>query len=112
MERPWLRFEAPGRAHQFTALDGRTQQVFGGLRKAEAPAGGLHFGLGVVCHEGDAARLELRRIAEGPRPGAGTPAGRFGGAEEMATIVAFLASDDASYGSGHALVADGGYSVA
>ncbi|RKP46108.1 SDR family NAD(P)-dependent oxidoreductase [Trinickia fusca] len=43
---------------------------------------------------------------------AGTPAGRWGSAEEMATIVAFLGSDDASYVSGHALVADGGYSIA
>ena len=43
---------------------------------------------------------------------ANTPAGRVGSAQEMATIVAFLASDDASFVSGHALVADGGYSVA
>ncbi|QXQ21371.1 SDR family NAD(P)-dependent oxidoreductase [Pseudomonas tolaasii] len=43
---------------------------------------------------------------------AGTPASRFGTAEEMATVVAFLGSEDSSYVSGHALLADGGYSVA
>jgi NAD(P)-dependent dehydrogenase (short-subunit alcohol dehydrogenase family) len=43
---------------------------------------------------------------------ASTPAGRFGSAEEMATVVAFLASEDSSYVSGHALLADAGYSVA
>jgi hypothetical protein len=38
---------------------------------------------------------------------ASTPAGRFGSAEEMATVVAFLASDDSSYVSGHALIRAG-----
>jgi NAD(P)-dependent dehydrogenase (short-subunit alcohol dehydrogenase family) len=38
--------------------------------------------------------------------------GRMGTSEEMARVVAFLASDDASYVSGMGLLADGGYSVA
>jgi NAD(P)-dependent dehydrogenase (short-subunit alcohol dehydrogenase family) len=43
---------------------------------------------------------------------AGTVPGRAGTAEEMATVVAFLASDDASFVSGHGLTADAGYSIA
>jgi NAD(P)-dependent dehydrogenase (short-subunit alcohol dehydrogenase family) len=38
--------------------------------------------------------------------------GRAGTSEEMAKVVAFLASDDASFVSGHGLLADGGYSIA
>ncbi|MER8581969.1 glucose 1-dehydrogenase [Mesorhizobium sp. M1423] len=43
---------------------------------------------------------------------ASTVPGRAGAPEEIATVVAFLASDDASFVSGHGLLADGGYSVA
>jgi NAD(P)-dependent dehydrogenase (short-subunit alcohol dehydrogenase family) len=40
-----------------------------------------------------------------------TVAGRAGTAEEIARVVAFLASDDATFVSGHGLLADGGYSI-
>jgi NAD(P)-dependent dehydrogenase (short-subunit alcohol dehydrogenase family) len=56
------------------------------------------------------------RVWSGPEEkravGAASVAGRMGRPEEMARIVAFLASDDASFISGHGLVADGGYTVA
>jgi NAD(P)-dependent dehydrogenase (short-subunit alcohol dehydrogenase family) len=39
------------------------------------------------------------------------PIGRFGTPEEVAGVVAFLASKDAAYVAGHALVMDGGYVI-
>jgi NAD(P)-dependent dehydrogenase (short-subunit alcohol dehydrogenase family) len=39
------------------------------------------------------------------------PAGRFGTAEEMANAISYLASDYASYITGHMLVLDGGWSL-
>lgn len=44
--------------------------------------------------------------------GAASVAGRMGTSGEMARVVAFLASDDAAFVSGHGLVADGGYTIA
>lgn len=43
--------------------------------------------------------------------GAASAPGRMGTPEEVARVVAFLASDDSSFVSGHGLLADGGYVI-
>ena len=42
---------------------------------------------------------------------AGVPAGRYGEPEEVAAVIAFLASTEATFIQGHDLVVDGGYII-
>ena len=58
-----------------------------------------------------ARQIELGAIDEAARS-ARIPLGRFGRAEEIAAVIAFLVSPDASYVTGHVLVADGGATAA
>jgi NAD(P)-dependent dehydrogenase (short-subunit alcohol dehydrogenase family) len=63
---------------------------------------------GPVSTEGFTAGRNPGELAQRARD---VPIGRFGTVEEVAGVVAFLVSRDASYVIGHALVMDGGYIV-
>jgi NAD(P)-dependent dehydrogenase (short-subunit alcohol dehydrogenase family) len=65
---------------------------------------------GIIATEGVARAMAELGGKPGPNLGS-APAGRPGSAEEVASAVAFLASDDATYINGAFLAVDGGISV-
>ena len=73
------------------------------------------FGIRVNAVAPGMIRTRANYITEDPVAGPeylkGVPLGRFAEPSEMAAVVAFLASDDASYVSGELLVADGGTTI-
>lgn len=77
---------------------------------------GARAGIRVNCVCPGYVQTELtRRAFEDPQLDArilpSIPLGRWAQPQEIAAVVAFLASDDASYITGHALVVDGGYTA-
>jgi NAD(P)-dependent dehydrogenase (short-subunit alcohol dehydrogenase family) len=62
---------------------------------------------GMTAHIFDIARARGTAYKIAQR----TPAARGGVADEIARVALFLASDEASYVNGHALVVDGGLSA-
>jgi NAD(P)-dependent dehydrogenase (short-subunit alcohol dehydrogenase family) len=68
---------------------------------AVAP-GFFDVGMGNAFHESERLREQVSSR---------TPTGRFGGAEELACVVRFLAGDASSYVTGQVLAVDGGYGL-
>jgi len=91
--------------------------VIGLTKTAAIECGGTHVRVNCVCPGMIDSRM-LSAIIEGRNPGNAPvpheriveriPARRLGHASEVASIVAFLASDEASYVSGSAYTVDGG----
>jgi glucose 1-dehydrogenase len=73
-----------------------------GIRVNAIAPGAIHTPMNANFKEDPALEAAMARII---------PAGRVGEADEMAAVIAFLASDDASYIHGQTIVADGGLSA-
>lgn len=92
--------------------------VLGLVKTAAAELGPQRIRVNAVC-PGPIENRMMRSIEEQAAPGAGAavkagfeklvPLGRYGTNEEIAAAIAFLASPDASYCNGAALLADGGF---
>ncbi|KQW72407.1 SDR family oxidoreductase [Ensifer sp. Root127] len=86
-------------------------QVTGTAAVAFAPHGIRVVGVGPGTIDTEMVRGDFVSSATDRAILARTPLGRYGKAEEIASVVAFLASDDASYITGETIYPDGGRRV-
>ena len=92
-----------GGLNQLTKRDGGRARAAPHPRQRDRPRHHPHrAGSKAVLQNEEAARMVLSR----------TPIGRFGEAEEVASVALFLASDDASYMTGQTIYPDGGRLIA
>jgi len=103
-----------------SAYNASKHAVIGLTRSAAAEWGGKGIRINALAPGPIASRMMVS-LEEGFSPGHGAqvraalaakiPLGRYGSAEEVATMAAFLASDDARYLNGAVYTIDGGYMV-
>ena len=96
---------SPGQS-SYAASKGGVVALTGTIAAELAPRGvRVNCVIPGLLNTGMAARLDHRVLA---RKRALIPLGRLGEADEIARVVCFLASDDATYVVGQTLVVDGG----
>lgn len=92
----------------YSASKGGLSMLIAGMALALAPQGIRVNAVGPGTTLGAARNVGLAEAPRGRALLSRTPLGRFAQADEIAAVVAFLASNDASYITGQTLFADGG----
>lgn len=119
---PWLRSAGAGRIVMVTSVTGPVMAMRGDVAYAAAKAGMVGLTRAIALDEA-AHGITVNAVAPGwiatgsqtaheAAQGARTPMGRSGTPQEVAAVVCWLASTEASYVTGQCIVVDGGNAIA